>query len=76
MATDVLERMAAPLAVDRSAALPATGPAIPPLAVGGLVVSRAALVAALRLYVPQLVDVEALDGGRFLLHLAGDVAAG
>jgi len=34
-------------------------------------VSTAALVAALRRYVPQLVTVEPLDGGRFLLVLAG-----
>lgn len=47
------------------------GVALPPLAVGGLVVSTAALVAALRPYLPQLVDVEPLDGGRFLLTLAG-----
>jgi hypothetical protein len=41
------------------------------LAVSGLVVSTAALVAALRLYVPQLSAIEPLDGGRFLLLLAG-----
>lgn len=50
---------------------PAITPALPPLAVGGLVVTRAALVAALRLYVPQVVDIEPLDGERFLLVLAG-----
>ena len=47
------------------------GGALQPLAVSGLVVSTAALVAALRRYVPQLVTVEPLDGGRFLLVLAG-----
>lgn len=46
-------------------------PAIPPLAVSGLVVTKAALVAALRLYVPQVVDIEPLDGEGFLLRLAG-----
>jgi hypothetical protein len=46
-------------------------PALAPLTVGGLVVGRAALVAALRLYVPQVVDVETLGGDRFLLVLAG-----
>ena len=47
------------------------GMALRPLAVTGLVVSTAALVAALRPYLPQLIDVEPLDGGRFLLQLAG-----
>jgi len=50
------------------------GPARPvsPLQVSGLVVSPAALVAALRLYLPQLSTIEPLDDGRFLLQLAGD----
>ena len=47
------------------------GVALQPLAVSGLVVSTAALVAALRLYVPQLSAIEPLDGGQFLLVLAG-----
>lgn len=46
-----------------------------PLAVSGLVVSTAALVAALRTYLPQLVTIEPLDGGRFLLTLAGTDSA-
>jgi len=48
---------------------PEAGPAVPPLAVSGLVVARADLVAALRLYVPQLVDFDAVDGGRYVLSL-------
>jgi hypothetical protein len=48
-------------------ALPA---AIAPLQVGGLVVTKEALIAALRLYVPQLADLTALEDGRFLLGLA------
>jgi len=48
---------------------PEAGPAIPPLAISGLVVAKADLVAALRLYVPQLVDVGVLDDGRFVLSL-------
>lgn len=44
-------------------------PAVPPLAISGLVVAKADLVAALRLYVPQIVDVHALDGGQFVLSL-------
>jgi hypothetical protein len=43
-----------------------------PLQVSGLVVSTAALVAALRPYLPQLVDITPLDGGQFLLRLADD----
>ena len=45
-------------------------PSMPPLAVGGLVVTKAALVRALRAYVPQFVDLEPLEGGRYLLRLA------
>lgn len=49
-----------------------TGVALPPLAVSSLVVSTAAQGApALRHYLPQLVVVRPLDGGRFLLQLAG-----
>lgn len=47
----------------------AAAPAIPPLAVSGPVVAKAATRSALRLYVPHLVDVEALDGGHFVLGL-------
>lgn len=47
------------------------GMALRPLAVSGLVVSTAALVAALRLYAPQLIAITPLDGGQFLLMLAG-----
>jgi hypothetical protein len=53
---------------------PATTPlhaALPPLNVSGLVVRKAALIAALRIYVPQLGDITALDEQRFLLTLAG-----
>lgn len=48
----------------------AMAPAIRPLNVSGLVVAKADLVAALRLYVPQTVDIESLGGERFLLVLA------
>ena len=41
--------------------------AVPPLAVSGLVVTKAALLAALSVYVPQITDIESLEGGRFLL---------
>lgn len=42
-----------------------------PLAVSGVVVSKAALIEALRVYVPALVDLEVVeDGERFVLDLA------
>jgi hypothetical protein len=37
--------------------------------VSGVVVTKADLVTALRVYVPALVDVVPLDGGRFLLSV-------
>jgi|GEM_PF-2356961 len=52
------------------------GPAIAPLNVRGLVVSKADLVGALRLYVPQLTDLSVLDGDQFLLHLTAGGAKG
>ena len=42
-----------------------------PLAVSGICVTKAALIDALRVYVPALVDVEVVeDGERFLLVVA------
>ncbi len=51
---------------------PATDPAqpipIPPLSITAVVVTKAALIAALRLYVPALTDIQVFDDGeRFLL---------
>jgi hypothetical protein len=40
---------------------------IPPLAVSGIVVTKAALVAALQIYMPQLVDLAPVEGGRYYL---------
>lgn len=40
------------------------------LAVSGLIVEKAALVTALRVYVPQLTDIRQLDDGRFELAVA------
>jgi len=51
---------------------PANAPptvSVPPLNVTALVVTKADLVNALRIYVPQLMDVAPLDGNRFLLGL-------
>jgi hypothetical protein len=50
-------------------AAPSAAPAIPPLGVSGLIVAKADLLAALRLYVPQLVDITPLDAARFELAL-------
>ena len=47
------------------------GRSVLPLAVSGLVVGTTALVAALRPYLPQLIDITPLDGGRLLLQLTG-----
>lgn len=44
-------------------------PAIPPLIASGLVVKKGDLVAALRLYVPQLVDIRQTDDESFILDL-------
>jgi hypothetical protein len=54
------------LAVQPSESAP---PSIPPLGVSGLIVSKVDLIAALRTYVPQLVDIAPLDATRFELIL-------
>ena len=43
--------------------------ALPPLQVSGVFVSKDQLLACLRLFLPQLTDIEAIIGDRFLLHL-------
>ena len=45
---------------------------LPPLAVSALMVTKADLVAALRVYVPHLTDVEPIDGDRFLLTVGAE----
>ena len=59
---------AAPDLVADAAAQP---PAIelPPLVYSALMVTKADLIAALRLFLPPLTDVEQLDGDRFLLSV-------
>ncbi|MFN0073811.1 MAG: hypothetical protein ACKVVP_20215 [Chloroflexota bacterium] len=55
----------------------ASGALLPPLVVSGLVVQKADLLAALRVYVPQLTDLTVLDATRFVLQLApADSASG
>lgn len=44
-----------------------SGMALPPLAVSALMVTKADLIRALRVYVPHLADLEPIDGERFLL---------
>ena len=47
-------------------------PLLPPLIVSALMVTKPDLIAALRAYLPDLTDIEAIDGGeRFLLTVAG-----
>ena len=45
----------------------ATDVSIAPLAVSGLVITKAALIAALQIYMPQLVDLAPVDGERYYL---------
>ena len=59
----------APLVGNGASPPPADLSVLAPLAVSGLVVTKAALLAALRIYVPQLVGLEALPGDRYLLLL-------
>ena len=60
------DRPAAPAEASPPAAEP---PRLPPLLVSALMVTRADLVTALRVYVPNLIDVELIDGDRFLLNV-------
>jgi len=52
--------------------------ALPPLTISALLVTKADLIRGLRVYLPQLADIEALDGDRFLLHVGpgGEAVAG
>ena len=63
-------------AVDRNGIDVAVGEAgnavalsLPPLTVSALMVTKADLIRGLRVYLPQLADIEPLDGDRFLLHV-------
>jgi hypothetical protein len=53
----------------------ASAPALPPLTVSALMVTKADLIAALRAYLPQLTDLEAIDSERFLLSVVTPPAA-
>ncbi len=61
------------MAADFSPTLPADGlpdsPTPPSLQVSGVFVTKAQLLAALQLFLPQLADIELVPGDRFLLHL-------
>lgn len=48
--------------------------ALPPLTVSALMVTKADLIAALRIYLPHLSDIEMIDADRFLLSIAGPPA--
>lgn len=45
---------------------------LPPLTISALMVTKADLVAALRVYLPHLADIEAIDGNRFLLTVGAE----
>jgi hypothetical protein len=47
---------------------------LPPLTVSALMVTKADLIAALRVYLPHLSDIEMIDADRFLLSIAGPPA--
>ena len=70
-----VDGLAAPLPTDSPPAPGGLQP-VPPLEVSGIMVTRAALVAALRIYVPQLIDISELDSERFLLTLPTTVPSG
>ena len=54
----------------QEAAAPAAPVTLPPLAVSALMLTKADLIAALRVYLPHLTDVEVIDDGeRFLLKV-------
>src|SRR5262249_53547269 len=47
-----------------------------PLDISGVLISKPALIEALRVYVPNLADVDQLEDGRFLLTLAREGQGG
>lgn len=57
----------------RSPADSPTGQSIPPLRMAGLVILKVDLIRALRVYVPQLSDVTALDGDAFMLRVTAAI---
>ena len=59
--------------VDQDDGLSAPTPLqLPPLAISALMVTKADLIAALRVYVPHLSDIEALDDDRYLLTVGAE----
>ena len=60
---------------DGASSQPPAAP-LPPLTVSALMVTKADLIAALRVYLPQLSDIEAIDGERFLLSVGASPADG
>ena len=48
---------------------------LPPLAISALMVTKADLIAALRVYLPQISDIEMIDGERFLLSVGAPADA-
>lgn len=64
------ERPAAPVPTDQWPPLgeAVAGPGVPPLAITGVVVTKAQLLEALRIYIPKIVDFTPLpDGEHFTI---------
>jgi hypothetical protein len=59
--------VAMPASDEASDDVPAGDVSMAPLAVSGLVITKAALIAALQIYMPQLVDVVPIEGERYYL---------
>lgn len=68
--TDGLTDRARVSVVDGSEAMPPM--TLPPLTVSALMVTKADLIEALRIYLPNISDLEAIEGDRFLLGVAGN----
>jgi hypothetical protein len=70
----VTETVAGPNGAVQGVGRPSSPRPLPPLAVSALMVTKADLIAALRIYLPTISDLEAIDGDRFLLSVSGTVA--
>jgi hypothetical protein len=68
---DPIEEFAAPMPPSDEASDEGAegGASLAPLAVSGIVITKAALIAALQIYMPQLVDVLPIESERFYLSV-------
>ena len=51
---------------------PASPLQLSPLTISALMVTKTDLIAALRVYLPNIADIEAIDADRFLLSVSGE----